>query len=106
MLQAPKFLKFQLVRLKEICSRLATTEQVGHKNRNGKTTTVLFPQCFLEGKSGICLLLAIMFIGDDWLVDLTIIYIEKTIATALDINNTIKSFYGGCQLNESKSLNK
>jgi hypothetical protein len=60
----------------------------------------------IEGKSGICLLLAIMFIGDDWLVDLTIIYIEKTIATALDINDTIKSFYGGCQLDESKSLNK
>jgi hypothetical protein len=60
----------------------------------------------IEGKSGICLLLEIIFIGVDWLVNLTIIYIEKTIATALDINNTIKSFYGGCQLNESKSLNK
>ena len=41
------------------------------------------------------------------MVDLTIIwYIEKTIATSLDINDIIKHFMGGRQLDESKSLNK
>ena len=29
-------------------------------------------------------------IGDDWMLDLMIIYIEKTIAKALDINDIIK----------------
>jgi hypothetical protein len=29
-------------------------------------------------------------IGDDWMVDLMIIYIEKTIVKALDINDIIK----------------
>ena len=33
-------------------------------------------------------------IGDDWLFDLMIIYIEKTIAKALDINGIIKYFMG------------
>ena len=56
----------------------------------------------IEGKLGICLLL-VMSIDDDWMVDLMIIYIEKTIAKALDINNIIKNIWG-CQLNESKSL--
>jgi hypothetical protein len=31
-----------------------------------------------------------MSTGDDWMVDLMIIYIKKTIAKALDINNIIK----------------
>jgi hypothetical protein len=31
-----------------------------------------------------------MFIGDDWTVDVMIIYIEKTITKALDINDIIK----------------
>ena len=35
-----------------------------------------------------------MSIGDDWLVDLMIIYIEKTIAKALDINDIIKKIIG------------
>ena len=46
-----------------------------------------------------------MFIDDDWMVDLMIIYIEKTIAKALDINNNIIKIWG-CQLDESKSLIK
>jgi hypothetical protein len=46
-----------------------------------------------------------MFIGDDWMVDLMIIYIEKSIAKALDINDIIKKIMG-IQLDESKSLNK
>ena len=46
-----------------------------------------------------------MFIGDDWMVDLMIIYIEKTIAKALDISDII-NFLWECQLNESKSLDK
>ena len=35
-----------------------------------------------------------MSIGDDWMVDLMIIYIEKTIAKALDINDIINFFMG------------
>jgi hypothetical protein len=58
----------------------------------------------IEGKLGICLLLA-MFIGEDWMVDLIIIYIKRIIAKALDFNDIIKTLWG-CQLNESKSLNK
>ena len=46
-----------------------------------------------------------MSIDNDWMVNLMIIYIEKTIAQALDINNIIKKIMG-CQLDESKSLNK
>ena len=92
----PRFLKFKLVKPKENCCCLAIVEQVGQKNRNGKTTMVFFPLCFyecIEGKSCICLVLAIS-IGDDWMVDLMIIYIEKTIAKALDINDIIKFFTG------------
>jgi hypothetical protein len=39
-------------------------------------------------------LLSAMFIGDDWMVDLVIIYIEKTVAKALDINDIINKNYG------------
>jgi hypothetical protein len=60
------------------------------KNYNGKSTTVLFRnvnyEC-IEGKLGICLLL-VMSTDEDWMVDMMIIYIEKTIANTLDINNT------------------
>ena len=84
-----------------------TTKQVGQKNSNGKTTTVNFCNVFYEcikKKSGICSLLT-MFIGDDWMVDLMIIYIEKATPKALNINDIIK-FLWRCQLDESKSLNK
>ena len=40
----------------------------------------------IEGKLGICLLLVIS-IDNDWMVNMMIIYIEKTIAKALDIND-------------------
>ena len=59
-------------------------------------TTVLFCNVFneyIEGKSCICLLLA-MFIGDDWMVELMIIYIKKIIAIALNINDIIKKIMG------------
>jgi hypothetical protein len=38
--------------------------------------------------------LLVMSIGDDWMVDLMIVYIKKTIAKALDINDLIKIFKG------------
>jgi hypothetical protein len=47
-----------------------------------------------------------MSIDDDWMVDMMIIYIEKTIAKALDINDIIFYFFWECPLDESKSLNK
>jgi hypothetical protein len=52
----------------------------------------VFYKC-IEGKSGICLLLA-MLIGEDWMVNLMIIYIKKIIAKALDINDIIKFSLG------------
>jgi hypothetical protein len=35
-----------------------------------------------------------MFTSDDWMVDLKVIYIEKIIAKALDINDIIKLSMG------------
>ena len=58
--------------------------------------TILFRNVFyncIEGKLGICLLW-VMFTDDDWMVDLMIIYVEKTIAKALDINDIIKKNTG------------
>jgi hypothetical protein len=47
-----------------------------------KRTAMRKQQCFfykcIEGKLGICLLLA-MFIGEDWMVNLMIIYIKKSL---------------------------
>jgi hypothetical protein len=36
----------------------------------------------------------LLTIGNVWMVDLMIIYIEKTIANALDINDIIKKIMG------------
>jgi hypothetical protein len=52
----------------------------------------VFYKC-IEGKLDMCLLLA-MFIGEDWMVNLMIIYIKKIIAKALDFNNIIKKIMG------------
>jgi hypothetical protein len=41
----------------------------------------------------MCLLLA-MFIGEDWMINLMIIYIKKIIANVLDFNDIIKKNYG------------
>jgi hypothetical protein len=35
-----------------------------------------------------------MFIGEDWMVNLMIIYIKEIIAKSLDFNDIIKSFMG------------
>ena len=77
----PNFQKFQLVKPEKICSHLATAEHAGQKNCNGKT--IMLGK--LKEKLGICLLLR-MFIGEDWMVNLMIIYIKKIIAKALDFN--------------------
>jgi hypothetical protein len=45
----------------------------------------VFYEC-IEGKSSIFLLLA-MFIDEDWMVNLMIIYIKKIIVKALDFND-------------------
>ena len=52
----------------------------------------VFYKC-IEGKLGICLLLAI-FIGEDWMVYLMIIYIKKIIPKALDFDDIIKKIMG------------
>jgi hypothetical protein len=67
------------------------------KNGNGKTTTGFFRNVFYEfikGKLSICLLLT-MSIGNDWMIDMMIIFVGKTIAKALDINDIILSFFKG-----------
>jgi hypothetical protein len=49
----PKFLQFELVNPKQICSCSATIEQDVQKNRNGKSTTSFFRNVFykcIEGK--------------------------------------------------------
>ena len=79
-----------------------TAEQAGQKNCNGKSITNLFHNVFyecFEGKLGICLLLT-MSIGDDWMVDLMIIYIEKTIVKGPKhwIFTTFSKKLWGCQL--------
>jgi hypothetical protein len=59
-LQAPKFLKFQLVKPKPICTRLVSAEQVVQKNRNKNLAAVLFRNVFyecIEGTSGILLMI-------------------------------------------------
>ena len=70
-------------------------------------TLVCFQNVFykcIEGKSSIYLLLA-MSIGNDWMVDLMIIYIEKTIAKGLDINDIIKENLWGWNLKIKYTLN-
>ena len=52
----------------------------------------VFYKC-IEGKLGICLLLA-MFIGEDWLVNLMIICNKKIIAKALEFNDIIRKIMG------------
>ena len=67
------------------------------KNGNVKTTTCFFRDVFyefIEGKSSIYLLLA-MSIGNDWMIDMMITFVEKTIAKALDINDIILFFLMG-----------
>ena len=90
---SPQIPKIVVGKTRTIRSRLATVEQARQKNRNGKTIAVLFHYECIEGKSGIWLLF-VMCIGDDWMLDLMIIYIEKTIAKALDINDIIKNIMG------------
>jgi hypothetical protein len=100
-------LKFQLVKPKTIYSHFATVEHAGQKHRNGKMTTVVlrnvFSEC-IEGKLGMCLLLPDS-IGDDWMVELMIIYIEKTLPKLWVLMILTKKLWG-CELDESKSLNK
>jgi hypothetical protein len=67
-------------------SRAGWAEELQWENDN------VFYKC-IEGKLGICLLLA-MFIGEDWMVNLMIIYIKKIIAKALDFNDIIKTLMG------------
>jgi len=54
--------------------------------------TNVFYKC-IEGKLGICLLLA-MFIAEDWMINHVIIYIKKIIAKALHFNDIIKKIMG------------
>ena len=79
--KSPNILNFQLVKTKIYCCQLATAEHAGQNKPQWENNCDSFLQCFyksIEGKSGICLLLA-MSIDGAWMVNLMIIYIEKTI---------------------------
>jgi hypothetical protein len=89
-------------KIKEILQSFSDCRASSPKELQWENDNVFY-KC-IEGKSGICLLLA-MFIGEDWMVNLMIIYIKTIIAKALDFNDIIKKLLG-CQLNESKSPNK
>jgi hypothetical protein len=92
-LQASKFLKFQLVKIKikiivvQHC-RACLSKELKWENDSGS-----FLQCFLRVHSRKVLLLA-MFIGINGMVDLMIIYIKKMTAKALDINDIIIKIMG------------
>ena len=95
-LQAPKFQEFQLVEPKNKMQSFSdctvgSSKVLQWENDCGYFCNVFY-EC-IEGKLAIYLLLA-MSIGDDWVVDLMIIYIEKTIAKALDINDFMNFFTG------------
>jgi hypothetical protein len=75
---SPKFQKFQLVRPKKQLQWFSDCRAYWSKNCNGKSTTVLFQNVYhecIEGKLGMCLLL-VMYIDDDWMVNMMIIYIN------------------------------
>ena len=101
-LQAPKSKRHQLVKPKKIYSRLATTEQVGQKNCNGKTT-MFFTSALKE--SWACTYYwqrSLVRIG--W----SILWssITKRSLPKLWILMTLSKTLWGCQLNESKYPNK
>jgi hypothetical protein len=89
-----------LLKPKTYCYHLATAEHANQNNHNGKTTAVLFcnvstsalKECQAFAYCWRSLLT--MSIDDAWMVNLMIIYIEKTVAKALDINNIIKKIMG------------
>ena len=88
---SPKFQKFQLVKPKKTCSRLATAEQAGQKNCNGKTT--IFSTSALK-ESWASTYYWQCFLGEDWMVNMMIIYVKKIIAKALEFNDIIKFSMG------------
>jgi hypothetical protein len=95
-LQVPKFVRSQLEKPKNKLQLFSDcivgwSKELQWGDNNG-SFQIVFYEC-IEGKSGICLLLG-MSIGDDWMINLMIIYIEKTIAKALDINDIINFFMG------------
>jgi hypothetical protein len=64
----------------------------------------MFTMSILKKKLGISLLL-VMSIDDDWMVDLMIIYIEKTIPKALDINDIVKKYGDVSLMSPNLSIN-
>jgi hypothetical protein len=101
-LQAPKFQNFSTGKTKENLQSISDCRAGWSKELQWENDNVFY-KC-IEGKLGMCLLLA-MFTGEDWMVNLMIIYIKKIIAKTLDLMTLSKKLWG-CQLNESKSLNK
>jgi hypothetical protein len=72
-LQAPKFQKFDLVKPKKKLQSLSDCKAGWSKELHWENDNVFY-KC-IKGKWGIFLLLA-MFIGEDWMVNLMIIYIN------------------------------
>jgi hypothetical protein len=88
---SPQIPKISTVKTKENLQSFSNCKACWSKETQWENN-IVFYKC-IEGKLGICLLLA-MFIGEDWMVNLMIIYIKKIIAKALDFNDIIKKIMG------------
>jgi hypothetical protein len=90
-LQAPKFQKNSTGKIKENLQSFSNCISGWSRELQWENDNVFY-KC-IEGDLGICLLLA-TFIGEDWVVNLMIIYIKKIIAKALDFSDIIKKCLG------------
>jgi hypothetical protein len=87
---SPKIPKFSTGKTKENLQSFSNCKGDWSKELQWENDNVFY-KC-IEGKLGICLLLAI-FMGEDWMVNLMIIFIKKIIAKASDFNDIIKNNY-------------
>jgi hypothetical protein len=88
---SPQIPKFSTGKTKENLQSFSDCKAGWSKELQWENDNVFY-KC-IEGKLGIFLLLA-MFIGEDWMVNLMIIYIKNIIAKALDFNDIIKKIMG------------
>jgi len=88
---SPQILKISTGKNKDNLQLFSDCKASWSKELQRENDNVLY-KC-IDGKLGICLLLA-KFIGEDWMVNLIIIYIKNIITTALDFNDIIKKIMG------------
>jgi hypothetical protein len=88
---SPKIPKISTAKTKENFQSFSICKACWSKELQWENDNVFY-KC-IEGKLGICLLLA-MFNGEDWMVNLVIKYIKHVIAKTLDFNDIIKKIMG------------